>query len=76
MLAEVDNDRIHLLTFITIAQPSRFERWLIQAAQGASFNAFFLLYLFSPKTARRLVGYFEECQSSCKRDPFRGEIGT
>ncbi len=29
-------------------------------AQGVFYNLFFLLYLFSPKTAHRLVGYFEE----------------
>ncbi len=28
--------------------------------QGAFFNGFFLLYLVSPKTAHRVVGYFEE----------------
>jgi ubiquinol oxidase len=60
LLAEADNERMHLLTFITIAQPSRLERALILLAQGVFFNAFFLLYLLSPKTAHRLVGYFEE----------------
>ena len=28
--------------------------------QGHGLNAFFVLYLVSPKTAHRLVGYFEE----------------
>jgi ubiquinol oxidase len=60
LLAEADNERMHLLTFIAIAQPSRLERVLILLAQGIFFNAFFLLYLLSPKTAHRLVGYFEE----------------
>jgi ubiquinol oxidase len=29
-------------------------------AQGIFFNGFFLLYLISPRTAHRVVGYFEE----------------
>jgi ubiquinol oxidase len=35
-------------------------RALELVAQGLFFNAFFLLYLVSPATAHRLVGYFEE----------------
>jgi ubiquinol oxidase len=60
LLAEADNERMHLLTFISIARPSRLERGLILMVQGVFFNAFFLLYLLSPRTAHRLVGYFEE----------------
>lgn len=60
LLDEAENERMHLMTFIAVAQPSAFERFLIVAAQGVFFNAFFLLYLFSPRTAHRLVGYFEE----------------
>jgi ubiquinol oxidase len=33
---------------------------MIVIAQGIFYNLFFLLYLFSAKTAHRLVGYFEE----------------
>ncbi|MFT5774408.1 alternative oxidase [Hyphomonas sp.] len=60
LLAEAENERMHLMTFVAVAQPSWFERALIIFAQGAFFNAFFLLYLFAPRTAHRLVGYFEE----------------
>jgi ubiquinol oxidase len=60
LLDEAENERMHLLTFIEIAQPTRLERWLIILAQGAFYNAFFLLYLVSPYTAHRVVGYFEE----------------
>lgn len=60
LLEEADNERMHLMTFIEIAQPSRFERVLIVLAQGIFYNLFFLLYLCSSKTAHRLVGYFEE----------------
>ena len=60
LLDEAENERMHLMTFIHIAKPSRLERWLILLAQGIFFNGFFLLYLVSPRTAHRVVGYFEE----------------
>lgn len=60
LLDEAENERMHLLTFITIAQPSRFERLLILIVQGVFYNLYFLLYLLSPATAHRVVGYLEE----------------
>lgn len=60
LLDEAENERMHLMTFIAVAKPSALERVLIVLAQGVFFNAFFLLYLFAPRTAHRLVGYFEE----------------
>ena len=60
LLDEAENERMHLMTFIEIAQPSRFERWVILIAQGVFYNLFFLIYLISPRTAHRMVGYFEE----------------
>jgi ubiquinol oxidase len=60
LLDEAQNERMHLMTFVTIAKPNWFERAIILLAQGIFFNAFFVLYLLSPKTAHRLVGYFEE----------------
>jgi ubiquinol oxidase len=60
LLDESQNERMHLMTFVTIAKPNWFERLMILVAQGLFFNAFFVLYLVSPKTAHRLVGYFEE----------------
>jgi ubiquinol oxidase len=60
LLDEAQNERMHLMTFVAIAKPNWFERLLILLAQGVFFNAFFLLYLISPRTAHRLVGYFEE----------------
>jgi ubiquinol oxidase len=60
LMDEAENERMHLLTFIEIAQPSRLERFLIILAQGMFYNGFFLLYLLSPRTAHRVVGYFEE----------------
>ena len=60
LLDEAENERMHLMTFIQIAQPSRLERWMVMLTQGIFYNLFFLLYLVSARTAHRLVGYFEE----------------
>ena len=60
LLDEAENERMHLMTFVHIAQPNALERTLILFTQGAFYNAFFVLYLISPRTAHRVVGYFEE----------------
>lgn len=60
LLDEAENERMHLMTFIEVAQPNRLERILILIAQGVFYNLFFILYILSNKTAHRLVGYFEE----------------
>lgn len=60
LLDEAENERMHLMTFIQIAQPSRFERLLILLAQGLFYNFFFLLYVISPRVAHRVVAYLEE----------------
>jgi ubiquinol oxidase len=60
LLDEAENERMHLMTFIHIAQPSYLERALIMLGQAVFFNAYFFLYLFAPKTAHRVVGYLEE----------------
>ena len=60
LLDEAENERMHLMTFIEIAKPSKFERFLILMAQ-ISFGIFYtLLYIFFKKTAHRMIGYFEE----------------
>ncbi len=60
LLDEAENERMHLMTFIEIAQPTQLERWLVLIAQGGFYNIYFLLYLLSPGTAHRVVGYLEE----------------
>lgn len=60
LLDEAENERMHLMTFIEIAQPNRFERLLIAITQMVFYNLYFFLYLFAPRTAHRVVGYFEE----------------
>lgn len=60
LLDEAENERMHLMTFIEIAQPSRFERAIIMIGQAIFYNAYFWLYLFTPRIAHRIVGYLEE----------------
>jgi len=60
MLAEAENERMHLMFFIEIAKPNAFERFLVIAAQ-AIFMAFYLfMYICFPKTSHRMIGYFED----------------
>lgn len=59
LLAEAENERMHLMFFIEIAKPNIFERLLILAAQGIFWNFYFILYVFAPKTAHRMIHYFE-----------------
>ena len=60
LMDEAENERMHLMTFIEIARPSWLERMLVLVAQAGFFSFFLLLYIASPRTAHRLVGYFEE----------------
>ena len=60
LLEEAENERMHLMTFIEVAQPSVFERFIILAVQWVFYIGFLSLYLVSPTTAHRVVGYFEE----------------
>lgn len=60
LLEEAENERMHLMTFIEIAKPSTFERLVIMTVQAFFYIGFFLIYLVSPRTAHRIVGYFEE----------------
>lgn len=60
LLEEADNERMHLMTFIQIAEPTRLERWIIMLGQAVFYNLYFWTYLFAPKTAHRIVGYLEE----------------
>ena len=60
LLDEAENERMHLMTFIHIAKPSSIERFIIILVQGIFFNLYFIMYLISPRTCHRIVGYFEE----------------
>ena len=60
LMDEAENERMHLMTFIEVAKPSLFERFVVVAVQWVFYLFFFGLYLVSSKTAHRVVGYFEE----------------
>ncbi|EGS21290.1 uncharacterized protein CTHT_0031430 [Thermochaetoides thermophila DSM 1495] len=60
LLEESYNERMHLLTFMRMAQPGWFMKTMIILSQGVFFNALFLTYLISPKITHRFVGYLEE----------------
>ena len=60
LLDEAENERMHLMIFVEIAQPNRLERLLILFAQFIFWHFYFVLYVFFPYTAHRMVGYFED----------------
>lgn len=60
LLAEAENERMHLMTFVEMAKPTWLERIIVLIVQGVMFNLYFLLYLITPKTCHRIVGYLEE----------------
>ncbi|KAK0522422.1 inducible alternative oxidase 2 [Tilletia horrida] len=60
LLEEAENERMHLLTFLSYAKPGRFMRLMILLAQGVFTNAYFIAYLMAPRIAHRWIGYLEE----------------
>jgi ubiquinol oxidase len=60
LLAEAENERMHLMFFIKIAKPNVFERLLILTAQIIFWHYYLVLYILFPKTAHRMIHYFEE----------------
>jgi ubiquinol oxidase len=60
LLEEAENERMHLMIFIEIAKPNWFERMIILFAQFVFWHFYFVLYVFFPKVAHRMVGYFED----------------
>ena len=60
MLAEAENERMHLMFFIEIAKPNLFERILVITAQGIFMTFYTFMYIFFPRTSHRMIGYFED----------------
>ena len=60
MLAEAENERMHLMFFIEIAKPNSFERLLVILAQGVFMSFYLFMYIFFPRTSHRMIGYFED----------------
>ena len=60
LLDEADNERMHLMAFVELAKPNAFERFIIMVAQLLFVVFYAIAYFFFPKTAHRIIGYFEE----------------
>ena len=60
LLDEAENERMHLLIYSSITKPTSFERVAIMVVQFFFYHAYFFIYLLSPRTAHRIVGYLEE----------------
>ena len=60
LLAEAENERMHLMFFIEIAEPNKLERGLIITAQFIFWHFYLVMYLISPRTAHMMTHYFEE----------------
>eukprot|EP01083_Nonionella_stella_P205822 749163_1 len=60
LLAEAENERIHLLTAMHLYKPGKPLRYAILLTQGIMCNYLFLAYLISPRYGHSFVGYVEE----------------
>jgi hypothetical protein len=60
LLEEAENERMHLLTFLQVFPPGPFTRFTVFATQFGFSSLFISLYICSPATAHRMVGYIEE----------------
>lgn len=60
LLDEADNERMHLMTFVELSKPNLLERLIILLTQAVFVAFYAVMYFFFPKTAHRIVGYFEE----------------
>ncbi len=59
-LEEATNERMHLLSFVTLRDPSLAFRASVIGSQFAFGSGFMLAYMISPKFCHRFVGYVEE----------------
>jgi len=60
LLAEAENERMHLMFFIEIAKPNWFEKLLILTAQFIFWHFYLVFYIIAPNTAHKMIAYFEE----------------
>ena len=60
LLEEAENERMHLMFFIEIAKPNLLERLLVLLAQFVFWHFYFVMYVFAPNTAHKMIAYFEE----------------
>ena len=59
LLAEAENERKHLMFFMEVVHPSILEIYHHYCAI-IFWHYYLVLYILFPKTAHRMVGYFEE----------------
>jgi len=60
LLEEAENERMHLLTWMQLVQPTFSERVLVVLAQLIYTPCYAILYIVSPALAHKFVGYLEE----------------
>lgn len=60
LLDEAENERMHLMVFMHIAQPTWLEHTLIYLGQFLFVIFYAVLYMLSSRLAHRFVGYLEE----------------
>lgn len=60
LIEEAENERMHLLTWMQLVKPNIAERFLVILAQVLFVPFYSFMYLISPATAHRMVGYLEE----------------
>jgi len=60
LLAEAENERMHLLIVLQLRKPGLLFRAAVIATQSVFFPTFALAYLASPNFCHRFVGYLEE----------------
>lgn len=60
LVAESQNERMHLMTFLAVVRPTWYERVMIYVMQVFMFVFYGILYRISPRIAHRFVGYTEE----------------
>eukprot|EP01117_Protostelium_nocturnum_P006777 TRINITY_DN2434_c0_g1_i1.p1 TRINITY_DN2434_c0_g1~~TRINITY_DN2434_c0_g1_i1.p1 ORF type:complete len:368 (-),score=133.29 TRINITY_DN2434_c0_g1_i1:201-1259(-) len=60
LFEEAENERMHLLIYMSHMKPGKFFRGCVWISQGIFFNFFFMAYLINPIFCHRLVGYLEE----------------
>jgi len=68
LLEEAENERMHLLIWMQVTEPRRYERWMIFFVQTGWAATYSLLYAFAPATAHRIVGYLEQLAQQAYTD--------
>jgi hypothetical protein len=60
LFEEAENERMHLMTYMTLKKPTPAFKAMVWMTQGVFFNFFFLAYLVHPRFCHSMVGYLEE----------------